>query len=65
MESGADRRGRVEGGNGVEDGVLLRCKHERLAERLEPPIGSIHAHNDAREQAYPATLSAHRRRLMR
>jgi hypothetical protein len=58
LEARMDRWGRVEGGHGVEDGVLRRRKHERLAERLEPPVGPVHAHHDAREHAHLATLSA-------
>ena len=55
-----DRRGRVERGNGVDDGVVLRRKDERLTKRLEPPVGSVHTHHDAREHGHPATLSAER-----
>jgi hypothetical protein len=28
-----------------------------LAERLEPPLGAVHTHHDAREHAHPATLT--------
>jgi hypothetical protein len=33
-------------------------KDERLAERLEPPLGPVHTHHDAREDVHRATLSA-------
>ena len=56
MESAVDRRGRVEGGDGVDDRILRRRKHERLAQRLEPPVGSVHTHHDAREHGHLATL---------
>ena len=58
MKPRVDRRGGVESGNGAEDGVLLRRQHERLAERLEPPIGPVHAHHDAREHTHPITIKA-------
>jgi hypothetical protein len=59
MKPRVDRRGGVEGSNGVEDGVLPRRQHERLAKRLEPPIGPIHTDHDAREHAHLATLTTH------
>jgi len=56
-ESGAERWGGVEGGNGAEDGILLRRQQECLAERLEPPVRPVHPYQDAREHAHRGHLN--------
>jgi hypothetical protein len=58
MKPSVDRRGRVEGRNGVHHRVLSWRKHERLAERLEPPLGPIHADHNSRKDTHPAELIA-------
>ena len=58
MKPRVNRGSGVESGNGVDDGVFLVRKDERLAERLEPPLGPVHTHHDAREDVHRATLSA-------